>query len=100
MNESSSPTPLGVLTLPLKGVYFDQIASGEKRYEYRLRNAYWEKRLLFKSYSGVVLTKGYPKVGDESRRIRRPWLGWLIEVIKHPHFGPHPVEVFAIRVNP
>ena len=35
-----------VLDLPLKGKWYDMIASGEKREEYREINLYWEKRLL------------------------------------------------------
>ena len=88
-----------VLFLPLKGEYFDAIKSGEKMYEYRRCTPYWEKRLLLKHYDEIVLTKGYPKASDDARRIRRPYLGWLIERIQHPHFGPTSVEVFAIRVN-
>ena len=87
------------LTLPLKGKYFDAIKSGEKLDEYRLCTAFWEKRLEERQYDQIVLTRGYPKRGDESRRLTRPWLGYTIEEITHPHFGPDPVRVYAVRVN-
>lgn len=87
------------LTLPLKREYFEQIRSGEKREEYRLITPYWRKRLEGRSYSRIVLTMGYPKADDASRRIERPWSGVKIKTITHPHFGPAPVLVYAIRVN-
>ena len=52
-----------VLQLALKAEYFDAIRAGAKTEEYRLDNAYWQKRLL--KHFGVprecdemVLTKG------------------------------------------
>ncbi len=89
------------LHLPLKGEYFDQIKAGTKTEEYRLRTNYWRKRLEFplKQYDRIVLTKGYPALDDESRRLVLPWRGYVIKTITHPHFGPDPVEVFAINVE-
>lgn len=87
------------LTLPIKREYFEQIRSGEKREEYRLIMPYWRKRLEGRCYSRIVLTMGYPKRNDAARRIERPWSGYEIKTIAHPHFGPDPVLVFAIRVN-
>lgn len=52
-----------ILTLPLKGIYFDQIADGEKPFEYRLMTPYWRKRLEGRVYDGIELTKGYPASG-------------------------------------
>lgn len=40
-----------VLDLVLKGKWYDMIASGEKREEYREIKPYWEKRLL--DYKGL-----------------------------------------------
>lgn len=88
------------LTLPLNGEYFDQIASGEKLEEYRLSNAFWSKRLMFKDFDTVVLTRGYPKGGgvEGETRLTRKWQGYQVRTITHPHFGDEPVEVFAIDV--
>ncbi len=95
------------LVLPLKAEYFDAIRDGTKTEEYRLANAYWSKRLivggergiLHRSFAGIVLTNGYPSRDDHSRRLELPWKGFTRKTITHPHFGPNPVEVFAIDVS-
>jgi hypothetical protein len=89
------------LTIPLKAVYFAQIAAGTKPYEYRLRTDYWSKRLEGRTYRNVVLTRGYPKGGgvEGVTRLTRDWRGFRVETIQHEHFGPEPVEVFAIDVT-
>lgn len=97
------------LVLPLKREYFEQIKAGEKWFEYRLCNSYWKRRLfkvlgirceIPREFDNVVLTLGYPSRNDESRRIVRPWRGFVIRTIIHPHFGPDPVQVYAIDVRP
>jgi len=89
------------LTIPVKGVYFDQIASGEKLEEYRLVTPYWIKRLRNRSYRHVVLTRGYPKAGgvEGVTRLTRQYRGEMIRTITHPHFGPNPELVYAIDVS-
>lgn len=87
------------LTLPLKGVYFDQIKSGEKTLEYRAATPFWEKRLVGREYDRVILTRGYPRRDDAARRLVLPWRGFVRQRIQHPHFGPKPVDVFAIAVD-
>jgi hypothetical protein len=87
------------LNLPLKGVYFDQIADGSKQEEYRLCTPYWRRRLEGKAFTHIVLTKGYPPSDAVGRRLVRPWRGYRVTTLQHEHFGPQPVEVFAIRVN-
>lgn len=92
---------MGDLHIPVKGVYFDQINSGEKREEYRLVTSYWIKRLLNRTYDRVVLTRSYPKGGgiEGVTRLTRQYRGEVIRTISHPHFGPDPVEVYAIDVS-
>jgi len=85
------------LHLPLKGKYFDQIRDGSKSREYRLVTPYWIKRLEGREYDGIVFTRGYPSKDDASRRLERPWRGYERTWIRHPHFGPETVEVFAIH---
>jgi hypothetical protein len=46
-----------------------------------------------------VLKKGYPKRDDSARTLIRPWAGFSLKTITHPHFGAEPVQVFAITVN-
>lgn len=87
------------LTIPLKGIYFDQIKAGTKPEEYRLVTDYWRKRLENRHYDKIVLTRGYPAAGDTERRLEKPWRGYIERTIQHPHFGPDPVRVFAIRVG-
>lgn len=90
-----------VLHLPLKREYFEAIKAGTKTEEYRLCTEYWAKRLYspFGSYDQIVLTLGYPARNDHARRLVRPWRGYTIKTITHPHFGPEPVEVYAINVE-
>jgi hypothetical protein len=87
------------LHLNLKAEYFDAIAVGMKREEYRLVKSYWRRRLEGRQFAGIVLKRGYPKRGDTSSTVVRPWAGFTIKTITHPHFGPEPVQVFVIKVN-
>jgi ASC-1-like (ASCH) protein len=87
------------LHLPLKAVYFDAIKAGTKPREFRLCTPFWRKRLEGKTFDRVVLTKGYPPAADQSRRLVLPWRGYEVHTITHEHFGPEPVEVFAINVD-
>jgi hypothetical protein len=91
---------MSTLHLSLKGEYFDAIQAGTKPEEYRLTTPYWRKRLEGRTYSQIVLTKGYPAADDAARRMTLPWQGYTIKIIQHPFFGPDPVEVFAICVAP
>lgn len=93
------PPTLNTLTLHLKGIYFDQIASGQKVDEYRLRSEHWRKRLEGRAYDQIIICRGYPSKDDTVRRINRPWRGYREITLTHEHFGPDPVEVFAIKVN-
>ena len=87
------------LQLAVNGEYFHEIKSGEKLEEYRLYNAYWCKRLEGRSYDKIIITWGYPKRDDETRRVTKPWIGYIVKTITHRHFGPDPVKVFAIQLG-
>jgi hypothetical protein len=86
-----------ILRLHLKGCYFEAIRDGLKTEEFRLSEK-WERRLSGKTFDEVHLFLGYPKRGDESRVLRRVWLGYRKIEILHPHFGSKPVIVCAINV--
>lgn len=88
-----------VLHLNLKAEYFDQIAVGTKPFEYRLCTPYWAKRLEGQHFDQVHIKKGYPPASDTPRILVRPWRGFEVHTITHPHFGAGQVLVFAIRVN-
>ena len=88
-----------VLRLPVTAQYFYEIKAETKPFEFRLDTPYWQVRILGKSFDEVHITLGYPKAGDHSRILIRPWRGYEQQTITHPHFGPEPVDVIAIRVN-
>lgn len=48
-----------VLHLTLEKKWFDMIASGVKKEEYRQIKPYWQKRLNGKSFDAVKFTNGY-----------------------------------------
>lgn len=48
-----------VLDLVLTHHWYDAIASGEKRYEYREIKPFWTKRLFAKPYNTVRFHRGY-----------------------------------------
>lgn len=87
------------LNLPLKREYFEAIRDGRKPEEYRLCTPFWRKRLEGREFDQVVLTLGYPDRDDKARRLVRAWRGFTVKTITHPHFGPDPVQVFAIDVS-
>lgn len=87
-----------ILTLHLKGEYFHAIKDGSKSEEFRQCTDYWAKRLA-KAYDEIHLKLGYPKKGDMSRTIIKPYNGFMRTTITHKHFGDKPVEVFAIDVK-
>jgi len=86
------------LYLHLCGEYFDQIKAGTKLEEFRLAST-WTRRIGTQAFSKIVLLRGYPRNGDNSRRIERAWNSYRIKEITHPHFGPDPVLVLAIDVS-
>lgn len=87
------------LVLPLKRKWFEQIRQGIKPFEYRLKNDYWKKRLEGKHYNNVIFTLGYPHRDDETKRLKKPYLGYEIQTITHEEWGNEPQEVYAIKIN-
>ncbi len=94
------------LHLHVKTEYFEAIKRGEKIEEYRLYNDYWRHRLggdygamgvHIVEYDRIVIHNAY-KSGDENK-LRFKWRGWTLKIITHPHFGPDPVTVFAIKLE-
>lgn len=87
------------LHLHVKGIYFEQIKSGEKKEEYRETTDYWKKILSKAPFENVIIYNAYPERGDEKNIVRRPWKGMIKKSITHEHFGNVNKEVFAIKVN-
>lgn len=98
-NRPDFKPPVRVLHLNLKAEYFDQIAKGEKPFEYRLCTPYWAKRLVGRNFDQVHIKKGYPPASDASRTLVRPWRGFEVQTITHQHFGIGSVQVYAIHVS-
>lgn len=86
------------ITFNLKKEYFDQIKSGEKKFEYRLITDYWRKRLENKDYNLLIFKLGYPSNVEKTKIIIMKYNGYEIQKIKHKHFGENEVEVFAIKI--
>lgn len=64
-----------ILHLTLKKKWFDDIARGEKRKEYREYKPYWKKRLEGRKYKTILFRNGYssnaPEMLVEYRGLRR-----------------------------
>jgi hypothetical protein len=54
-----SQSPKRVLSLTLVREYFDQIADGAKRFEYRECKPYWRVRLEGRDYDEIHFRNGY-----------------------------------------
>ena len=87
------------LILNLKRKYFEQIKSGEKKFEYRLKTDYWKKRLIGKDFSQLIIKLGYPKDIETDKIIAFPYHGYEEQEITHEFFGEKPVLVFAIKLE-
>ncbi len=61
-----------ILHLTLKKKWFDLIASGKKKVEYREVKPYWNKRLLGKVFDEIYFKNGYSK---SSPFMRVEWKG-------------------------
>jgi hypothetical protein len=61
-----------ILHLTLKKRYFDKIAAGIKKEEYREIKPYWTKRLEGKTFDEILFKNGYSK---NARSMRVKWLG-------------------------
>ena len=93
-----------ILRLNVKRKYWDLIKSGEKKEEYRIFKPYWITRLVSykgrpRQYDEIHICLGYPKSGDMSKTLVRPWLGYEIKEIEHEIFESKRRKVFAIEVN-
>lgn len=92
------------LHLNVKGIYFNQAKSGEKKEEYRLYNKHWKKKLLNpdgspKEFKYIQYKLGYPKSDDKEKILTFPYNGFhVIEDLVHEHFDNVPTKVFAINL--
>ena len=84
------------LYLSVKKKYFDQIKANTKKEEFRVIKPYWIKRLQGVDYDFIEIMCGYPKKGDTSKRINRPYKGYVKKIVEHPEWNNKPTPVFAI----
>ncbi|BBN59287.1 hypothetical protein [Hydrogenovibrio marinus] len=89
---------LRILHLNLKEQWWNEINSGIKTLEYRLRNQYWFKRLVGKQYDFVFVKLGYPSKTQIDRIIVFVWNGYFPMIVKHPEFDGKQ-EVYAIDLT-
>jgi len=87
------------LHLSVKGEYFEQLKAGTKPFEYRRYTPYWKKRIEGREYENIIITHGYPKRDDLSKRLTFPWRGYEMQTITHPHFDNVPQDVYAIIIK-
>lgn len=85
------------LHLHVKTEYFLAIKDGSKTHEYRLFNSYWVRRIEARHYDSVVIYNAYKPGADN--RMEFAWKVPRVITRQHPHFGPNPVEVYAIDVT-
>lgn len=91
-----------ILLLRVSGKNWHDVNNGVKPDEYRLRTKYWRKRIWCTHYDEIHYILGYPKKGTQDAKDKTlvfPWRGYLEETITHEHFGPLPVDVYAIRLK-
>jgi ASCH domain len=73
-----------VLHLALEREWFDDIAEGKKRHEYRAYKEYWRKRLEGKEYDIVRFRNGYasdaPEMDVEFVGVRRKGKNYVIRL--------------------
>lgn len=91
--------PTQILHLHLRFEYFDQIKAGTKTEEFRACTPFNDRLMARRPFAEIRLYRGYPKTGDMENTLVRPWKGFQIRTITHPHFNNQPTRVYAITVN-
>ena len=88
-----------ILFLSVKKKYFEMIKQGIKTEEYRELNNYWFKKLVNKNYDEIIISLGYPKKNDISKRISFKYEGYTLGNIKHEEWNYENKRVFAIKLQ-
>lgn len=87
------------LVLHVRREWFEKIKRGEKCAEYRLFNDYWKRRLYGRRFDQIIVCLGYPKKGDESRRLYFPWRGYVVTTVSSSEWNNETRKVFAIHLR-
>ena len=61
------------LFIVIKRRWFDLIATGEKKIEYRAAKPFWQKRLEGRTYDIIIFQAGYKSTAP---RLEIQYLGW------------------------
>jgi len=85
-----------LLHLHLTFKYFDEIKAETKPEEYRDYEK-WREKIEGKEFDGIRLYRGYEKAGPDTV-MDKPWRGYTVKTITHPHFKNVPKKVFVIPV--
>ena len=85
------------LILSLKEEWYRMIGSGVKTEEYRELKGYWDKRLS-KEYDTIEFTLGYPKKGDEGKRMKFKWGGIRVG-LGNPIWGAPNYSVYILKLG-
>lgn len=83
------------LHLVVTGKWFDMVASGVKKEEYRLHNLYWHRRIMKQSciIDSVVFHRGYTNITHERECLR------VREGIGKPEWGAPEGEVIILELG-
>lgn len=81
--QEANEHPPKILTLHLEEVFFRQIQRGEKLYEYREFNDYWNKRIQHRRYDVIEICNAYPGRGDINNRMWFRYAGWQTIITFH-----------------
>lgn len=85
---------MGILHLHLKHKYYDEVSSGIKKEELRQCTDYWAKRIVNVEYDKICIHKGFTQ-----QKKMFDYCGYITKKIKHEHFGPNFVHVFALPLK-
>ena len=84
------------LHLVVRRRWFEEIASGRKRIEYRRRCAHWDRRLSGRRYSQAIISLGYradrPRLAARVLGIRRSPTHWEIHLGEVTALPPGPAR--------
>lgn len=93
-----------VMPLVLKGKWYDMIASGEKKEEYREFKDFWIKRI--EKWQDNRVDRECPDVIAFSKGYRKPDMGFLCDKIliregapSHPEWGEPNIRHFALGLG-
>ena len=97
ISESTLDIPvIRVLHLTLKKKWFDMIASGEKRDEYREIKPHWDKRLNGREYDVVKFRNGYR---TDSKAMTVELLNIVTGIGSAQWGAPERQEVYILRLG-